>query len=140
MTRKYALNSATRPKKPYLLFIDTSKHCYSGTHTQASTDESNEALLNLLSNTNPFTSVASQTQDLKFHSDSIHPVAYISGSSMESQCRWLAISKEFFGIFMSTKQCSFYLQNVNFLVQCDHKLLQKIFTGNADNENVTHGV
>ena len=36
------------PNKPYLLFTDASKYCYSGVLTQASTEESNEALVQLL--------------------------------------------------------------------------------------------
>ena len=35
---------------------------------------------------------------------------------------------------MSIKKCSFYLQNSDLLVCSDHKLLQKIFTGNTDNK------
>ena len=104
------------PSKPYFLFMDSSKHFYSGVLIQTSKDESIKALL-LISNNAPLTSVMSQTPDLKLHSISIHPVAYISGSFTESQCRWSAITKECFGIFMSIKKCSFYLQNSDLLVQ-----------------------
>ena len=95
------------PNKPYLLFMDASKHCYSDIFTQASMDESNEALVQLLSNNNPLTSVTSQTQDLKLNSNSLHHVAYISGSFTKSQCRWPTITKECFGIFMLIKNAHF---------------------------------
>ena len=36
------------PNKPYLLFTDTSKFCYLAMLTQASTKESNEALMRIL--------------------------------------------------------------------------------------------
>ena len=122
------------PNKPYLLFMDESKHCYSGILTQASTDESNAVLIQLPIDNDPLTSVESQTQDLRLNSNLVHPVAYISGSFTESQCRWPTITKECFGIFMSIKKCSFYLCNSDLLVQSDHEPLLKIFTGNTDNE------
>ena len=97
------------PNKPYLLFTDTSKFCYSGMIIQASTNESNKALIKLLTDSDPLDSVHSQTQDLQMDSV-VHPVAYISGSFTESQCRWPAITKECFSVFMLIKRCSFYLQ------------------------------
>ena len=97
------------PNKSYLLFTDASKYFYSGMLTQASMDESNEVILKLLTDKDPLNRVESQTQDLKLNSNLVHPVAYISGSFNESQCRWSAITKEYFGVFMSIKDCSFYL-------------------------------
>ena len=102
--------------------------------TQTSMDESNEALIQLLTDKDLLTSVESQTQDLKLNSNLVHPVTYISGSFTESQCRWPTITKECFDIFMSIKKCSFYSQNSDLLVQLDNKPLLKIFTGNTDNE------
>ena len=49
------------PNKPYLLFTDASKYCYSGKLTQASMDKSNEVLVQLLSGNDPLTSVECQT-------------------------------------------------------------------------------
>ena len=83
------------PNKPYLLFTGTSKYCYSGILTQASMEKSNKALVQLLPDNDPLTSVKSQTQDLKLNANVVHPVAYIS-----SQCRWPTITKECFSIFM----------------------------------------
>ena len=60
--------------------------------TQAFIDESYETLLKLLNDKDPLTSVESQTQDLKLNSNLVHPVAYISDSFTESQCRWPAIT------------------------------------------------
>ena len=42
--------------------------------------------------------------------------------------------KGMFWCFLSIKNCSFYLQNSDLLVQLDHKPLLKIFTGNTNNE------
>ena len=123
------------PNKPYLLFMDAGKYCNSGIPTQASMDKSNEALAQLLTDSDILTSVESQTQDLKCDTNLVDPIAYISGSFTESQCRLPAITKECFGIFMSIKKFSFYLWNSDLLVHSDHKPLQKIFTGSTDNKN-----
>ena len=122
------------PNKPYLLFKDTSKFCYSGILTQASTKDSNEALMRILTSKDPIKNVESQMQDLQLDSSIIHPVAYISDSFSLSQCRWPGITKEHFSVFMSIKTCSFSLQNADLLVHSDHKPLLKILTGHTDNE------
>ena len=75
------------PNKPNLLFTDESKFCCSGVLTQASTEDLNEALLRKLTSEDILKSVESQTQDLQLKSNIIHPVAYISGSFSQSQCR-----------------------------------------------------
>ena len=93
---------------------------------QASTDESNKALIKWLTDKDPLKSVKIQMQVLHIKYSVVHPVAYISGSFTEGQCRWPAITKECFGIFMSIKRCSFYLQNSDLLVYSDHKTLLKI--------------
>ena len=93
------------PNKPYLLFTDVSKFCYSSVLTQASTDGSNKALIKLFAEKDPCKSVESQTHDLQLNSNIVPPVAYVSGSFNESQYRWPAITKECFGIFMSIVMC-----------------------------------
>ena len=104
------------PNRPYLLFTDVSKFCYSGVLTEASTDKSNKALIKLPTDKDPLKSVESQTQDLQLKSNVVHPVAYISGTFSENQCRWPAITKQCFGIFISIKKSSFYLQNADLLI------------------------
>ena len=101
--------------------------------TQASTADSNEALLKILTSKAP-TSIESQTQELSLASSVIHPVAYISGRFSQSQCRWPAITKECYSVFMSITKCSFYLQNANLLVCTDDKPLLKIFTGHTGSD------
>ena len=122
------------PSKPYLLFKDEGKFCYSGVLTQASTEDSNEALLRILTSEDPLRHVEFQTLDLQLESNAIHPVAYISGSFSQSQCRWPIITKESFSVFMSSKKCSSYLQNTDLLVCSDNKPLLKILTGHTDND------
>ena len=91
--------------------------------TQASTKESNKALIKLHNDKGRLKSVQSQTQKLQIKSHVVHPVTHISGSFTERQCRWLAITKECFGVFMSIKKCSFYLKNSDLLVCLDYKPL-----------------
>ena len=114
--------------------MDASKFHYLGVFTKASTKKSNEALIRMLTSKTPLMSIESQTQDLQLLSNVIHPVAYILGSFSKSQCRWPTITKESFSVFKSIKKCSIYLQNADLLVQSDHKLLLKDFTGHADND------
>ena len=71
------------PNKPFLLFTDASKFCYSGIHTHASTKDSNEALIRILTRKNPLDSVASQTEDLRMDSNIMHPVLYIQSKPMQ---------------------------------------------------------
>ena len=98
------------PIKPYLLFMDVSKFHSSGVFTRTSIEDLNEALLKILTSEDPLKSVGSQTQDLHLESNVIHPVAYISGSFSQNQCRWPMIMRECFSVLMSIKECSFYLQ------------------------------
>ena len=71
--------------------------------TQASTEDSYEALLRLFTSEDPLESVESQMQNFKFESDIIHPVAYIPGSISQSQCRWPVIMKGCFSVFVSVR-------------------------------------
>ena len=96
--------------------------------------DSNETFMRILTSKAPLKSAESQTQDLPLDYNIIHPVAYISGSFCQSQCRWPLITKECFNVFVSIKKCSFYLQNANLLVCSDQKSLLKIFTGHTNNE------
>ena len=50
--------------KPYLLFREASKFCYSGVLTQASTENLSQALLKMVTSEVPLKSVESQTKDL----------------------------------------------------------------------------
>ena len=117
----------TNPSKPYLLFTDASKFCYSDILTQAPTKDSNEALVKILTSKDPLDSIASQTQDLRLESNIVHPLGYISVSFNQSQCRWPAITKECFSVFMPMKTCSFYVQNTNLLVHSDQSLCSKFY-------------
>ena len=121
------------PNKLYLLFTAASKFCYSGVLTQAPTNDSNEALMKILTCEAPLKVLNLKTQDLQLESNVIHPVAYISDIFSQSQCGWSRITKECFSVFYVNKQMFLYLQNTNLLCS-DHKPVLKIFTGHTDND------
>ena len=52
------------PNKPYLLFTDACKCCYSDVRTQVSMRDANKALMRILNSKDPLKSVELQTQDL----------------------------------------------------------------------------
>ena len=54
-----------------------------------------------------------------------HPVAYISGLFRGSQCRWAAMTKEAYAIYMSVKKLSFYLDSARITVRSDHLPLKR---------------
>ena len=61
------------PKKPYLLFTDASKFCYSGVLTQASIADSNETPMKILTSEVPFASVLNH----KHRTFTFHPMSFI---------------------------------------------------------------
>ena len=94
----------------------------------------NKAPLRILTSKDPLKSVESEIQTLQLEFYIVHSVAYILGSFSQSQCGWLAITKEGFSVFMSIKKWSFYLQNAELLICSDHKPLFKIFTGHTNSD------
>ena len=102
------------PNKPYLLFTDMSRFCYSGVLTQASTDESNEALITLVTDKDPLKSAKSQTQDLQ-----INPVQFtlwhmFQAASMKANVDGLQLQRNVLAslcqskIFLLFTKCQIY--------------------------------
>ena len=120
--------------KPYLLFTDASKFCYSGVVTQTSTAESIEYLLKILTCEAPISSVELQTQDLQIGSNVIHPVAYISDSFCQSKCRWPTMDKRMLKCIHVNKEIFILLTKCQPTGTSDQKPPLKNFTGHTDNE------
>ena len=55
-----------------------------------------------------------------------HPVAYISGLFRGSQCRWAAMTKEAYAIYMSVKKLSFYLDSARITVRSNPLTTEKV--------------
>ena len=105
------------PNKPYLLFTDESKICYSGLLTQVSINESNKALIELLTDKDLLKSVQSQTQVLQLKSNIVHTVAYISGSFTEIKYKMACNHKGMFWCF--------YVNQKVFLLPTKFRLISK---------------
>ena len=67
-----------------------------------------------------------------------HPVAYMSGLFRGSQLNWAALTKEAYGIYMSVKKLSFYLDSVQITLRSGHLPLKKFLEKNTMNAKVTN--
>ena len=67
-----------------------------------------------------------------------HPVAYISGLFRGSQCRWAAMTKEAYAIYMSVKKLSFYLDSARITVRSDHLPLKRVLEKSTLNSKVNN--
>ena len=67
-----------------------------------------------------------------------HPIAYVSGLFRGSQLNWAALTKEAYGIYMSVKKLSFYLDSARITVRSDHLPLKKFLEKNTMNAKVNN--
>ena len=67
-----------------------------------------------------------------------HPVAYISGLFRGSQCRWAAMTKEAYAIYMSVKKLSFYLDSARVTVRSNHLPLKRFLEKSTLNSKVNN--
>ena len=67
-----------------------------------------------------------------------HPVAYVSGLSRGSQCRWAAMTKEAYAIYMSVKKLTFYLDSAKITVRSDHLPLKRFLEKSTLNSKVNN--
>ena len=67
-----------------------------------------------------------------------HPVAYVSGLFRGSQCRWAAMTKEAYAIYMSVKKLTFYLDSAKITVRSDHLPLKRFLEKSTLNSKVNN--
>ena len=67
-----------------------------------------------------------------------HPVAYVSGLFRGSQCRWAAMTKEAYAIYMSVKKLTFYLDSTKITVRSDHLPLKRFLEKSTLNSKVNN--
>ena len=67
-----------------------------------------------------------------------HPITYVSGLFRGSQCRWAAMTKEAYAIYMSIKKLNFYLDTAKITVRSDHLPLQKFLEKATLNSKVNN--
>ena len=90
------------PSKPYVLYTDASKYACSGVLTQAY-----------------------QHNDEKGMKEIQHPITYISGLFRGPQINWVALVKEAYAIYMSTRKLDYYLNEAVTTIRSDHLPLKR---------------
>ena len=63
------------------------------------------------------------------------PVAFLSHTFSETQCKWSTTEQEAFGVYYAITKWNYYLQGANIIVRNDHKPLARFLNGkNANNK------
>ena len=57
------------------------------------------------------------------HKGTEFPVAFLSHTFTETQCKWSTIEQEAFGVYYAIKKWNYYFQGANIIVRNDHKPL-----------------
>ena len=70
------------------------------------------------------------------HDGTKFPVAFLSHTFTETQCKWSTTEQEAFGVYYTITKWNYYLQGANIIVQNDHKLLAQFLNGNNTNNKV----
>ena len=69
------------------------------------------------------------------HHGTEFPVAFLSHTFTETQCKWSTTEQEAFGVYYAIMKWNYYLQGANIIVQNDHKPLAQFLNGkNANNK------
>ena len=69
------------------------------------------------------------------HNGTEFPVAFLSHTLSETQCKWITTEQEAFGVYYAITKWNYYLQGANIIVQNDHKPLAQFLNGkNANNK------
>ena len=69
------------------------------------------------------------------HDGTKFPVAFLSHTFTETQCKWSTTEQEAFGVYYAMTKWNYYLQGANIIVWNDHKLLAQFLNGkNANNK------
>ena len=63
------------------------------------------------------------------------PIAFLSHTFSETQCKWSTTEQEAFGVYYAITKWNYYLQGANIIVRNDHKPLARFLNGkNANNK------
>ena len=69
------------------------------------------------------------------HNGTKFPVAFLSHTFSETQCKWSTTEQEAFGVYYTITKWNYYLQGANIIVRNDHKPLARFLNGkNANNK------
>ena len=70
------------------------------------------------------------------HNGTEFPVAFLSHTFMETQCKWSTTQQEAFGVYYAITKWNYYLQGADIIVQNDHKPLARFLNGRNTNNKV----
>ena len=98
------------PNKPYVLYTDGSKYAWSYVLIQEYEYEI-------------------EGKDKKVY----HPITYASGLFKGSQINCATLTKEAYAIYRSVRKLTYYLEDANALLRCDHLPLKKLLEKNTLN-------
>ena len=101
------------PSKPYVLYTDVSKYAWAGVLTQAY-----------------------QHNDEKGMKEIQHLITYISGLFRGPQINWVALVKEAYVIYMSTRKLDYYLDEAVMTIRSDHLPLKRFLEHKTKNSKV----
>ena len=69
------------------------------------------------------------------HDGTEFPVAFLSHTFSETQCKWSTTEQKAFGVYYAITKWNYYLQGANIIVRNDHKPLARFLNGkNANNK------
>ena len=69
------------------------------------------------------------------HNGMEFPIAFLSHTFSETQCKWSTTEQEAFGVYYMITKWNYYLQGANIIVRNDHKPLAQFLNGkNANNK------
>ena len=69
------------------------------------------------------------------HDGTKFPVAFLSHTFTETQCKWSTTEQEAFGVYYAIMKWNYYMQGANIIVWNDHKPLARFLNGkNANNK------
>ena len=63
------------------------------------------------------------------HDRTEFPIASLSHTFLETQCKWSTTQQEAFGVYYAMTKWNYYLQGANIIVRNDHKLLARFLNG-----------
>ena len=70
------------------------------------------------------------------HNGTEFPVAFLSHTFTETQCKWSTMEQEAFGVYYTITKWNYYLQGANIIVRNDHKPLARFLNGKNLNNKV----
>ena len=101
--------------KPYTLFTDASKYAWACVLTQKYEHEKDGKIFKIN-----------------------HPITFASGLFKGSKLNWVALTKEAFAIYSSTKKLSYYLEDAEIILRSDNLPLKKFLQKNTLNTKVNN--